>query len=241
MNKCLVIQHVRSEGLGVIAPLLSSAGLAPEFVRVYKGDKIPRAIAPYPALIVLGGPMGVYEDDIFPFIKDELRLIESALKASTPTLGVCLGSQLLAKAAGAAVYKGKKKEIGWYDVTLTQEGLTDGLLLGLPEKMKVFQWHGDTFDVPSGAKNLAESDLFPNQLIKVGKAAYGVQFHLEVTEAMIKDWIEVNSGELKSLEGEIDPAEILRETPGNIAGLHRHGAAFVKRFLRLVDSCNCTI
>lgn len=240
MQKCLVIQHVRSEGLGVIAPLLASAGLAPEFVRVYKGDKVPRAIASYPALIVLGGPMGVYEEDVFPFIKDELRLIESALKASTPTLGVCLGSQLLAKAAGARVYKGKKKEIGWYDVTLTQEGLSDGLLLGMPKVMRVFQWHGDTFDVPKGAVNLASSEDFPNQLIKAGKAAYGAQFHLEVTEAMIKDWIEVNSGELKSLDGEIDPARILKETPENIASLHRHGTAFIKRFLRLAG-CGCTI
>jgi len=246
MQKCLVIQHVRSEGLGIIAPLLPSIGLAPEFVRVYKGEKLPRTIAPYPALIVLGGPMGVYEEDAHPFIKDELRLIESALKNSTPMLGVCLGSQLLAKAAGARVYKGKKKEIGWYDVTLTKEGLSDGLLLGMPKVMRVFQWHGDTFDVPAGgssplrAVNLASSEDFPNQLIKVGRAAYGVQFHLEVTEAMIKDWIEVNSGELNALKGEIDPEGILKETPGNIAGLHRHGSAFIKRFLRLAG-CGCTI
>ncbi len=240
MRKCLVIQHVKCEGLGIIAPLMFSAGIAPEFVRVYKGDKVPREISTYSALIVLGGPMGVYEEDVYPFIKDELKLIESALKDSTPTLGVCLGSQLLAKAAGARVYKGKKKEIGWYDVALTKEGLSDGLLLGLPNTMRVFQWHGDTFDVPVGAVNLASSADFPNQLIKVGRAAYGVQFHLEVTEAMIKDWIEVNSGELKSLKGEIDPEGILKETPGHIVGLHRHGAAFAKRFLRLAG-CNCTI
>ncbi|MBI5970021.1 MAG: gamma-glutamyl-gamma-aminobutyrate hydrolase family protein [Deltaproteobacteria bacterium] len=240
MQKSLVIQHVRSEGLGIIAPLLAAAGLAPDVIRVYKGEKPPRSIEPYSALIVLGGPMGVYEEDVYPFIRDELRLIESALKNSTPMLGVCLGSQLLAKAAGAAVYKGKKKEIGWYDAALTKEGLSDGLLLGFPKRMRVFQWHGDTFDVPKDAVNLASTGLFPNQLIKVGRAAYGVQFHLEVTEAMIKDWLEVNSGELKSLKGEISPARILKETPENIAELHRHGAAFIKRFLRLAG-CGCTI
>lgn len=234
MAKVLVIQHVPHEGLGTIGPALSGAGLGADFLKVYE-DKVPRGLEGYSALVVLGGPMGVYEDGAYPFIKEELALIQRALKSKLPTLGVCLGSQLLAKAAGADVYKGKAKEIGWYTVSLTDEGVEDPLLLGFPEEFTVFQWHGDTFDVPEDGVNLAGSKLFPNQLIKVGPRAYGVQFHLEVTEAMVREWVEINRDELGPLKGKVDPDRIIKETPSRIEGLHRLGKAFLARFLRLIE------
>ncbi len=229
----LVIQHVKSEGLGIISTGLSNAGIEPDFIRVFNNEPVPLRINGYKALIVLGGPMGVYEQEIYPFIAKELSLIKSALAQRVPVLGVCLGSQLLAAAAGASVYRGKAKEIGWYGINLTEAGKSDPLFRGMPEAQAVFQWHGDTFDAPKGAQNLASSPLFQNQLIKVGPNAYGIQFHIEVTEAMIKDWIAVNSAELASLKGAIDPAKILRETPQNINGLHRRGSAVIKKFLRI--------
>ncbi|MBI5887563.1 MAG: gamma-glutamyl-gamma-aminobutyrate hydrolase family protein [Deltaproteobacteria bacterium] len=235
MSKVLVIQHVACEGLGIIEPELKKYGLKADFLKVFKNASLPRRIPQgYGALIVLGGPMGVYEDGVYPFIKDELNLLESALKTDLPILGVCLGSQMLAKAAGADVYKGKAKEIGWYKAELAGEGMKDRLFLGMPEEFTVFQWHGDTFDLPKGAVNLASSKLFKNQAIRVGRNAYGLQFHLEVTEKMIGEWIEVNAGELKSLKGFIDPDEILKETPKRIDALKRHGAAVISRFLRAV-------
>jgi GMP synthase (glutamine-hydrolysing) len=233
MGKILVVQHVPHEGLGIIGPLMRKEGLDADFLRVYRDERIPAQVDGYSALIVLGGPMGVYEDDIYPFIRDELRLIRYALKERIPVLGVCLGAQLLAKAAGADVYKGGKKEIGWYDVELTSEGLRDSLFQGLPEELMVFQWHGDTFDVPDGATRLASSKLFPNQVIRVGPRAYGIQFHLEVTEDMIRDWLTVNKDELKLLKS-IDPKKIVKEIPANIHTLQAHGRAVISRFLRLV-------
>ncbi|HXI09708.1 MAG TPA: gamma-glutamyl-gamma-aminobutyrate hydrolase family protein, partial [Thermodesulfobacteriota bacterium] len=171
----------------------------------------------------------------YPFIKDEIRLIESAMKTNTPALGVCLGAQLMAAAAGARVYKGKTKEIGWYGATLTEEGMDDRLFMGLSDEFTVFQWHGDTFDLPRGSVLLASSELFPNQAVRIGSRAYAVQFHIEVTEKMISEWIEVNSEELKGLKGVIDPVKILRETREKIVGLHAYGRTVIERFLRLVD------
>ncbi|HBG46319.1 MAG TPA: GMP synthase [Deltaproteobacteria bacterium] len=234
MPRALVIRHVRHEGLGTIKRPLEKDFMV-EYFDMFKGAVLPSRIDGYDALIVMGGPMGVYEEDKYPFIKDELRLIESALKERVPTLGICLGSQLLAKAAGADVYKGKAKEIGWYKVALEDEGIGDRLFIGFPEEFTVFQWHGDTFDVPPGAVRLASSEFFPNQVIKVGPAAYGVQFHLEVTEEMIRDWIGVNGEELSGLKGKIDPQEILKKVPENIEGLHRLASPFVARFLRMAE------
>lgn len=235
MKRVLVLQHVPHEGLGIIGPELDRAGLVPEFLKIYEGCRIPLTARGYSALIVLGGPMGVYEEDTYPFINKELGLIRSALNERLPILGVCLGSQLLAKAAGADVYKGNAKEIGWYKLSLTDDGIADGLFIDFPEEFMVFQWHGDTFDVPLGGLNLASSEAFPNQLIKVGAKAYGFQFHLEVTEKMIGQWIEANREELSALKGKIDPDRVLEETPGNIEALHANGRRVVARFLRLID------
>lgn len=235
MKKILVVQHVPHESLGTIGPLLERKGLGADFLRVYENHKVPRTIEGYSGLIVLGGPMGVYEQKAYPFIKGELKLIESALKTRTPLLGVCLGSQLMAAAAGARVYKGKKKEIGWYGATLTEEGLDDRLFMGLSDEFTVFQWHGDTFDLPSGSVLLASSDLFPNQVARIGSRAYAIQFHLEVTEKMIMEWIEVNREELNGLKGVIDPGKIIQETRGKITGLKAYGRTVLERFLRLID------
>ncbi|MBI5642043.1 MAG: gamma-glutamyl-gamma-aminobutyrate hydrolase family protein [Deltaproteobacteria bacterium] len=232
MSRILVIQHVAHEGLGTIAPFLNEFDI--DFLKVYEAGKINAAPEGYSALVVMGGPMGVYEEDKYPFIKDELRLIEAALKEGVPVLGICLGAQLLARAAGAEVYKGKAKEIGWYKVRLSEEGLQDRLLLGLPEEFTVFQWHGDTFDIPKNGVCLASSDLFLNQIIKVGKNAYGFQFHLEVTEKMIAEWIEINTDELKALK-EIDATKIIKETPENIQSLRMLGNSVFGKFRRLID------
>ncbi|OGP15752.1 MAG: hypothetical protein A2054_08875 [Deltaproteobacteria bacterium GWA2_55_10] len=234
MAKALVIRHVPHEGLGIIKRPLERDFIV-EYFDMYRGAALPPAIEGYDALIVMGGPMGVYEEDRYPFIKHELRLIESALKSRVPTLGICLGSQLLAKAAGAEVYKGKDKEIGWYKVEIEREIKEDWLFLGFPDEFMVFQWHGDTFDLPKDSVRLVSSELFPNQVIKVGPSAYGIQFHLEVTEEMIREWVWINNDELRALKGKIDPEAILKETPANIEGLHSMGKALVARFLRMAE------
>lgn len=234
MTRVLVIRHVAHEGLGQLGRPLESGCLV-EYLDVFRGQRVPRRIDGYGALVVLGGPMGVYEEDRFPFIGPEVRLVEDALKKRVPVLGVCLGSQILAKAAGARVYKSGKKEIGWYDVTLAEDADGDWLFLGFPERFRAFHWHGDTFDVPAGALCLASSEMFPNQVIKVGPAAYGIQFHLEVTEKMIREWVALNHEELSSLKGTIDPRAILDETPASMEGLRRLGGALASRFARMAE------
>lgn len=234
MARVLVIRHVAHEGLGVLKRPLERDCVV-EYIDLFKGASVPARIDGYSALIVLGGPMGVYEDDKYPFIRAEIKLMEEALKKRVPTLGICLGAQILARAAGASVYKSGKKEIGWYDVTLTEEADDDWLFLGFPEKFSAFHWHGDTFDVPKDSLLLASSEMFPNQVIKPGPAAYGIQFHLEVTEQMVREWVALNQDELEPLKGTIDAKAILDETPKRIEALNRMGSALASRFIRMAE------
>jgi GMP synthase-like glutamine amidotransferase len=233
MKSVIVLQHVEHEGLGILDGLLKRRGLVTEYVRLYLEEEVPEAVTGYSALIVLGGPMGFYEETLYPFLRDEVIFIRQAMKEGLPTLGICLGAQLIAKAAGATISSGKKKEIGWYPLRLTDEGREDPLMRSLPDEVPVFQWHGDTFDIPEGAINLASSELFPNQAIRVGRSAYGLQFHLEVTEDMVREWIAVNRGELEGLNEYIDPEAILKETPHVLPALNSFGGLFFQRFLDL--------
>ena len=225
----LVVQHVECEGLGFFEPIAKRKGFDLRYIRVYRGERVTRRIDDVWGVVVLGGPMGVYEEERYPFIRDEIALVEEVLKRGIPFLGICLGCQILAKACGAPVYKGGAREIGWYGIELTEPARTDPLFIGLPQRMTVFQWHGDTFDIPVGAVNLASSELFPNQLIRVGARAYGIQFHLEITGDMIREWLREN-------DMEVDPGmreRILRDTPRYMERLLRYGEAVFTRFLRL--------
>ncbi|MDH4226453.1 MAG: gamma-glutamyl-gamma-aminobutyrate hydrolase family protein [Deltaproteobacteria bacterium] len=233
IKRALIIKQVPHEGPGLILDCLRALRIGYMELNAFRGEEIPKVLAPDTALIVMGGPMGAYDEDKYRFLTPELRLIEYAFKHNIPTLGICLGAQLMAKAAGARVYKGKKKEIGWYDMELIKDGERDFMFAGLPSKTKVFQWHGDTFDCPEGAVNLAKSKLFENQMLKIGKNSYALQFHLEVTEAMIHEWL-IESGNVKELKGldYIDPKKIKRETHEYSLALARTGRAVFSRFLR---------
>lgn len=231
MKKVLIIQQVAHEGVGRIGEAITGCGIESQVVEVFNGHAVPRELGEDTALIVLGGPMGAGEDFEYPFLKDELLLIESALKKEAPMLGICLGAQLLARAAGARVYSGGVKEIGWYPLFVNEEGRRDRLFGGTASTVNVFQWHGDTFDVPAGAVNLASSELFPNQLIRVGERAYGLQFHLEVTGEMVGEWLEVNCAELEGLKGVIDPGDIRAKTQVAMPILGSVGQSVFSRFL----------
>ena len=236
MAKALVLQHVPYEGLGTIYSHLALRNIEAEYIKLYKNDELPADLAPYSCLIVMGGPMGVYDEDKYPFLIPEIKLIEKALEKDMPVLGICLGAQLMARAAGARVYPGEIKEIGWYGLSLTGEGLIDPLFNGLPEELTVFQWHGDTFDVPSGATLLASSLSFPNQLLRIGEKGYALQFHLEVMEDMISAWIDENRAELLALKGVIEPDVIIRETPARIARLKEYGDKIFSAFFDLIEN-----
>src|SRR3989449_4029704 len=191
MPRLLVLQHIGCEPLGLIEPALKERGMEYRYVRLFAGEAIPKDLSGWDGLSALGGPMWANDGERLGFIADELRLLTEVLEAGMPALGICLGAQLIAKAAGAEVTAGEEKEIGWYPLTLTEEGKKDRLLAGLPDTFPVFQWHGETFDVPRGAVRLAGSERYSNQAFRLGEQVYGLQFHLETTAPMIIEWLDL--------------------------------------------------
>lgn len=193
MKLALAIRHVAFEDLGTVAPVLADAGYAVRVVEAADGLEEFSAAAGDGAtltpdlVVVLGGPIGAYEDRAYPFLRHELHLIESRFAAERPVLGICLGAQLMARALGAAVYPGPVKEIGWAPVGLSAAG-KHSCLRHLASEVAVLHWHGDTFDLPTGATLLASSAAYANQAFCVGRHALALQFHLEATYPSLERW-----------------------------------------------------
>ena len=230
--RALVLQHVAVEGPGTLGSYLEARGWKLETVALYEGARLPEDTQGYQAVIVMGGPMGVYDEADYPFLRDEHRFLTRVLAQDVPLLGICLGSQLLAKALGARVYRNPHKEIGWYSVDLTPAGAADLLFAGLTSPVPVFQWHGDAFDLPAGATPLASSPLCTNQAFRYGDRVYGLLFHLELTPAIIHSWLAAFCDEIMSLQGVIDPARIVAEIPHRFVGYQQAGA---RVFANLVE------
>ena len=186
----LVLQHIACEPPAAYGDVLTARGHVLHAVEVDEGEPLPDW-RDYGAIIAMGGPMGAYEDEAHPWLADEKRLIGDAVRAGLPYFGACLGVQLLAAALGARVYAGPAPEVGVLDVDRTEDGGSDPVASILPERFKALQWHGDTFDLPDGAVSLFSSPAYPNQGFRWGEVAYGVQFHLEVDEALADEWSRV--------------------------------------------------
>ncbi|MGE3537411.1 MAG: type 1 glutamine amidotransferase [Candidatus Tectimicrobiota bacterium] len=219
--RALILQHVAVEGPGSLAEYLGERGWEIETMALYDGAVFPEELQRYDAVIVMGGPMGVYDDAAYPFLRAEHVFLQRAIRQGVPLLGICLGSQLLAQALGARVYRNAHKEIGWYPVTLTAAGRADPLFTGVTSPCVVFQWHGDAFDVPPGAVGLAASPLCAQQAFRYGERVYGLLFHLELTPAVIQTWLETFQEELASLQGQIDPQHIMADIPQHLAAYTR--------------------
>ncbi len=198
-SRVIVLQHVGCETLGSIEVSLRQARLSFEYVRTFAGAAVPASMDDACGLIIMGGPMGVYEDDRYPHLRLERKLIENALSLSKPVLGICLGSQLLAHVLGAKVYPGPRKEIGWYPVTLSSSAATDRLWTDTPETFDAYHWHGDVFDLPTNCELLACSAMTRHQAFRYGANAYGILFHMEVTRPLIETMTDTFANELREI------------------------------------------
>jgi GMP synthase (glutamine-hydrolysing) len=233
--RVLVIQHVPHEGLGTFADALKEAGCSWTSVNAAGANPRWPALSEMSGLVVLGGPQSVYELARSPHLATEIALLKAALKAKLPILGICLGAQLLAAALGARVTKNPQKEIGWYPLMRQSGADGDALFEPFGQTETVFQWHGDAFALPNGAVRLASSPLCREQAFRHGDRAYGLQFHVEVTEPMMRSWLLApsNKAELARLRGIIDPETIWRHAPehtGRLRELAGHVAsAFARR------------
>lgn len=214
----MVFQHVGHEPLGSLNPMLKAAGFRIRYVNFGRHPDMVPDLEGYNGLVVLGGPMGVYEADQFPHLKVEMQAIEHALKNEIPVLGICLGSQLLAQALGGRVYKADTMELGWHKIALTPHGEQDPLFSTFEKSESIFQLHQDTFTLPQNAFHLALSQICENQAFRYGEKVYGFQFHLEVDRAMILRWLRIpdNRKMIERSNGLYSVEQIERETELNI-------------------------
>jgi len=228
MAKILVLQHHPAENLGAIADALEEAALAWQYVRVFDGAPIPKDLRGAGGLIVMGGPESVYQLDRFPYLRDEIALIEAALAAEKPILGVCLGSQLLAAALGAEVRRGDQREIGWFSVRLSDDAADDRLFRGMPREFVAAHWHSDVFDLPRGATALASSERTPVQAYRFGDKAYGLLFHAEMTREILGALVAEFGDGLKriGLDGDV----IMLDAERHLPALGRIGSTIFSRW-----------
>lgn len=226
MRKVLAIRHVEIEDLGIFERILNDLGHTFKYLDTSKGEILKESLKNYSLLFVLGGYMGAYEEKRYEFLSYEFKLIEEALKKDIPILGICLGAQMLARVLGAKVYPGEKgKEIGWYEVFKTGE---HSYFQDFPDKLKVFQWHGDTFDLPDGAIRIYSSENYLNQAFVYQKAV-GLQFHLEVDLEVLKKWIKEYRDEL--LEENINPTELMHIGDKVISDLEKLSKSLLNRMI----------
>lgn len=191
--KALAVRHVTIEHLGRLEPILRNMGFRVDYLDTAEGQTLTIPLEEYQLLVVLGGYMGAYEEDVYPFLSYEFKLMERAIQKEIPLIGICLGCQMLAKVLGAKVYRGERgKEIGWMEVFKAGE---HPYFEDFPKRLTVFQWHGDTFELPKGAVRVYSSEKYENQAF-VYKRAVGIQFHIEVDKHMLKEWAKEYKSEL---------------------------------------------
>jgi len=235
MTRLLVLQHIACEHPGVFSEVIEQRGVEATAVELDAGEPLPDWRG-FDGVVAMGGPMGAGDEAEHPWLGAERTLVREAVEAGRPFLGVCLGVQLLAAALGARVYPAPDPEVGLLEVELTAAGREDPLFAGLGERLVSLQWHGDTFDLPDGAVHLARSEQVPNQAFRAGESAYGVQFHLEVTGEMAREWAGVPAYR-DSLEATLGPergAGFIAEVEDRADELHPVARRLFANWLDLV-------
>jgi GMP synthase (glutamine-hydrolysing) len=235
--KILVFQHVPYEPLGTLDPLLKEAGFRIRYVNFGRDPHQRPSLEKYEALIVLGGPMNAHQIDTYPNLATEVDVIREAVDSGMSVLGICLGAQLLAKALGGRVARNEEREIGWYDVELTEQGRADPVISSFAATQSVFQWHEDGICLPDGAEHLATSAASRVQAFRYGEHAYGFQFHLEVDASLVERWLTVpdNQPILAAEAGRIDPQVIRQQTARRVGDLQELSRATFSRWIDRFD------
>ena len=216
--RVLVLQHIACEPPGAYEDVLRARGAEIERVELDEGEPLPDGHE-IDAIVCMGGPMSATDDDALPWLAEEKTFIADAVRRGVPFWGVCLGVQLLAASLGARVYPGPAPEVGVLPVELTDEAKSDPVFSELPLSFLTLQWHGDTFDLPTGAVRLAGSPAYPNQAFRYGDAAYGVQFHIEVSAELAREWADVPEY-AAALERVLGPGAL----DDLVVGIERHAA-----------------
>ena len=216
-QRWVVLQHVEWEGPGNIAREAEKRGFKVDVRRLDRGDNVPD-VDELDGLVVMGGPLGAYEEDRYPFLTAECRLLQEAVQHGRSVLGICLGAQLLAKALGAKVFSGHGVEIGFGSVEVTAAAKEDTLFASVPDRLPVFHWHGDTFTLPHGASLLASSKMYAHQAFRIGSRAYGLQFHVEPDADTWSAWREHL------------PAGLIDASAAKRTQLEKVGKEIIKRF-----------
>jgi GMP synthase-like glutamine amidotransferase len=234
--RALVLQHIACEPPGVFEDVLHERGVELLRVEIDEGEQLPDWRG-FDAIVAMGGPMSVNDDAQLPWLTDEKRAVGEAVRAGTPYWGVCLGVQLLAASLGARVYPGPEPEVGLLPVSLTDDGRRDPVFAGYDDALVTLQWHGDTFDLPDGATRLASSPAYPNQAFRFERA-YGVQFHLEVSAEMAREWAEVPEyvASLERTLGAEGAPAFLAEIEQRADEMRAAGRALFERWLDVVCS-----
>lgn len=229
-KQALILQHISFEDFGSFEPALRQHGFHVRYVEAGMEDLRALHATDLDLLVVLGAPIGAYEDSAYPFLRDETRLLEERLSRDLPVMGICLGAQLMAKVLGSRVYPGPQKEIGWKPLALTPEAAATPVRHLDPQATSMFHWHGDTFDLPAGARLLASTDVCANQIFSWGKYALAFQCHPELRHNTVERWLVGHACEL-AVNG-CSPNQIREDTRKLGSALEQHGAHLMHELLQ---------
>jgi GMP synthase (glutamine-hydrolysing) len=231
----VAIRHVAFEDLGSLASVLERRGYRIEIAEAGVDDLREISATVPDLLVVLGGPIGVYEEEVYPFLANERRILQQRLAADRPTLGICLGAQLMASALGSRVYPAKEKELGWAPLQLTDAGKRSWLAPLAAAETSVLHWHGDTFDLPEGAELLASTPACANQAFRWKRRCVALQFHVEATRRGLERWFIGHTLEISTTEG-VSVASLRADTARCAPGLEEVGRRCLEAWLAEVEA-----
>lgn len=233
--KALIIQHMKEVPPGRVLQVLDHLCWGWEILSMEESQAIPYSLEGFDCLVLLGGTMNVDDTSVFPYLESLKQFTAGALSRNFPVIGLCLGAQLMSRAAGGTVYKNRCGEIGWSQVSFTPEGIGDKILEGVSSPLEVFQWHDDMLGLPAGSVLLAGSEQCYSQIVRMGEKSYGFQFHPEVDQHIILEWIEIYGYEVEEKLGPGGARRLERQTREKMPLFHRTCGLILTNYFRNIE------